>query len=203
MDSFGHLLRRQKYYVLYMQMQRIHLISTVLVLVYSFTSGLMTVFSERRGALLKTIAVLTVIASLVLLVQRDVYLPFLGRTFVPSVFLKDVFAPAEADVTTTIDVDAADGDKVLYWAAQKVGEAAGAAAGAGAGVMEDPQTAYGDFANSGLTVVRNKQAVLKFKCPTEYNVPWKVKLDRHVHYRVCCDKKGMMGPVQTIWVSCD
>jgi hypothetical protein len=172
-------------------MMRLQLFFVVIVLVYSFTSGVMTAMSDRCGLLLKTIAILTIIASGWLIVQRDVYLPFLGRTFVPSVFLKDTFSPNDADVTTVIDVDVADGSKVIYWAAQN-----------GQGVVEDPKTAYNDYSNAGLTLVRNKQAVLKFKCPTKYQVPWRVKLDRHVHYRVCCDDKGMIGPVQTLWVSC-
>lgn len=170
--------------------QRIHMLSMILVLVYSFTAGLMTLLGSKCSAVLRVIAGVTVAASVWLLIQRDVYLPFLGQTFVPRVFLKDDLAPKEADVTTTIDVDAEDGSKVLYWAAQP-----------GSGIAADPKTAYGGFENAGIAMVRGKQATLKFKCPTEYNVPT-MTLDRHVHYRVCCDRMGMLGNVQTLWVNC-
>ena len=171
--------------------QRIHMLAMILVLVYGFTSALMTLLGAKCGIMMRLIAGATVAASVWLLIQRDVYLPFLGQTFVPHVFLKDELAPREADVTTTIDVDAEDGSKVLYWAAQP-----------GASIAANPRDAYGSFDNAGIAIVRGKQATLKFKCPTEYNVPT-MKLNRHVHYRVCCDKMGMIGSVQTLWVNCE
>jgi|APGre2960657373_1045057.scaffolds.fasta_scaffold02658_9 hypothetical protein len=164
---------------------------TVVVLVYAFTSAVVTLFGQSKRMLVKLLALVALIATVVLLVQRDVYLPFLGRTFIPPTLFKDAFTPQEADVFTTIDVKAPNGSKVLYWAAE-----------AGNAVVASPKAAYGPFANSGIAVVNNDQATLKFKCPTEYNVPWKVKLSRHVHYRVCCTESNMIGPVKTLWVSC-
>lgn len=126
-----------------------------------------------------------------LLFQRDTYLPFLGHMAFPTSLLKDRFVPQNSNVEVTIDVDAEDDARVLYWGARPAKE-----------VQPNPWRAYGNYSNAGIAVVKGKKAVLAFQCPAEYNVAMRGKLDRHVHYRVCSGTSGIVGPVRTAYVKC-
>jgi hypothetical protein len=95
-----------------------------------------------------------------------------------------------------VKFDAPDGTRIIYWGAL--------ASPIPSGVYPNPYTAYGNFSNAGVATIKQGEAVIRFHCPGQYKVGRIVerKLKRHIHYRLCCGKAGLLGPVQTLWVNC-
>jgi protocatechuate 3,4-dioxygenase beta subunit len=44
-------------------------------------------------------------------------------------------------------------------------------------------------------------ATLYVRNPQPYDVPWKGRLEPHVHFRVCSPQAGLMGRIETVYVS--
>jgi uncharacterized membrane protein YuzA (DUF378 family) len=125
-------------------------------------------------------------SALVLLFTRDIYLPFLGETLVPGAALQQK-TPANANQDVMLQTK--PGAKVLYWTTEPNPVAGGQ--------LATWKEAYGGYENSGVAVAdANGKAVLRFRGPPQpYRVPFKGRLDSHVHFRIC-DEHGFMGPVQ-------
>ncbi len=145
---------------------------------------------EQNKTYRRIIYILVGLASVALVTNRDMMLPFLGRSAVPCALLNKVPPP---DATKTIEIYVKPSSKVIYWASSIDED-------------DDPTTmlhakqAYGKVDNSG-TVVADEygKAILKVQPPQEYyvNNMWKKTLAAHIHYRVC-ENNLMLGPVQTI-----
>lgn len=164
-----------------------------IVIVFTMYRSITLVMMKESTYILKSISVVAFIAAGFLLIQRDTYLPFLGRTAMPPSMLKDIVAPTNSNVEIDLIVDAKDGSKVIYW---------GAEADSGSGkVIETPQLAYNKYENAGVAVAKGGKATVRFFCPVKYQVPWGKTLDRHIHYRVVSDG-GMVGAVHTTYVNC-
>ena len=134
----------------------------------------------------KWIYILVGLAGAGLLFQRDVYLPFLGETLVPSTALLPN-TPQNANEHVTITT--VPGAKVLYWAAEP---------GPGGAKWD---VAYGEYANAGVAVADARgKALLRFRGPPQsYRVPTKGELQPHVHFRIA-EGNGFMGRVQTLFL---
>jgi len=87
------------------------------------------------------------------------------------------------------------GSKVLYWAAEPATE--------GLKKINDWRQAYLKFMNAGVvTANASGLATLYVRNPQPYIVPWKGRIEPHIHYRVCGgDSEGMMGRIETVYVS--
>ena len=138
----------------------------------------------------KWVYVLIGIAALSLAFRRDMYLPFLGETVLPSGALAQK-TPQNANEQITLTT--LPNAKVVYWAAEPNPNQG----------KDVPNwaVAYDEFENSGVAVADDQgHAILRFRGPPQaYRVPLKGRLEPHVHFRVC-DKNGFMGPVQTRYV---
>jgi uncharacterized membrane protein YuzA (DUF378 family) len=129
-------------------------------------------------------------AGLYFLLQRDYYLPFLGETVMPCSVLEDR-TPSGADREVGIQVT--PGAKVLYWAAEPANE--------DLKHINDWKDAYTKFENVGVTTADDAGNVtLKVRTPQPYTVPFKGRIEPHIHYRVC-QPGGMIGRVNTVFVS--
>ncbi len=146
------------------------------------------IFGE--GALSSLIFVLIGFAGLYFVLQRDYYLPFLGETVMPCAVLEDR-TPSGADREVTIQV--APGAKVLYWAAEPSNE--------DLKNINDWKDAYSKFENVGVATADGAgNVLLKVRTPQPYTVPFKGRIEPHIHYRVC-EPRGMIGRVNTVFVS--
>lgn len=130
---------------------------------------------------------LVAVSALILLIQRDVWLPFLGKSVLPSALVpfKD---PISSDTKVTINTS--PNAKIAYWASLPMGPN---------GDSSDPDvaTAYGDFSNGGVIMSDSTGvADLSILAGTGYHVPSGKMIPRHVHYRVINDN-GMMGRIRT------
>ena len=122
--------------------------------------------------------------------DRDTYLPFLGPTVLPCSSIPDRTPPG-ASKTVTVTVN--PGSKILFWAAEPELE-----------TLKHIQTwkeAYAGYENAGVTTAdSNGQAILKVRAPQAYTVPFKGRLEPHVHFRIC-ESSGMLGRVKTVFLA--
>lgn len=143
-----------------------------------------------EGPIARTIYVLVGLAALGVMFDRDTYLPFLGPTVIPCASVPDRTPPG---ASKTLTVPAPPGSKVLYWASEPEMEA-----------LKQIQTwkeAYAGYENAGVTTAdSNGQAILKVRPPQAYTVPFKGRIEPHVHFRIC-ESAGMLGRVKTVFVS--
>jgi len=143
-----------------------------------------------RGIAARAIYGLIGFAALMIMFDRDTYLPFLGETVMPASVLAERL-PAGASVAIKVRVP--PGSKVMYWAAEPATE--------GLELMKDWREAYQTFENAGVTHADSRgNAILKVRPPQAYSVPFRGRLDPHVHYRVC-HPDGMMGRVETVFLA--
>lgn len=170
---------------------KLNMIAHIVTLSFVLILGVYLMVQERFGFGVKVYALFASVLALYLLLQRDLYLPFLGRAAFPMGLVQNEEAPKGANVSHELEFDAKDeGKRVIYWGAKPSQQ-----------VIPNPWDAYQDFSNAGVAVIKNGKAIVKFFCPTAYKVPWGKTLNRHIHYRVCCDR-GLMGPVETAFIKC-
>jgi hypothetical protein len=134
---------------------------------------------------------LLVAASLILLVvNRNFYLPFLGWTVYPCGSLAEKIP---TDANTEVIVQVQPNVNVIYWASEP--------SDINTQPVSNPWDAYANYENSG--VVRadaSGRAVLRVRKPSSYNVGVMNRtLKAHIHYRVC-GHPGMLGEVKTAYV---
>lgn len=129
-------------------------------------------------------------AGLYFILQRDYYLPFLGESVMPCAVLQDR-TPSGADREVTVQVP--PGSKVLYWAAEPSNE--------DLKQINDWKMAYDKFENVGVTTADDSGvATLRVRTPQPYTVPFKGRIESHIHYRIC-QPQGMIGRVNTVFLS--
>jgi hypothetical protein len=95
--------------------------------------------------------------------------------------------------TKELRVPAPPGSKILYWASEPAMEE----------LKQIPtwQEAYNKFENAGVaTTDSTGVAILKVRAPQAYTVPFKGRIEPHVHFRIC-DGSGMLGRIKTVFVS--
>jgi uncharacterized membrane protein YuzA (DUF378 family) len=145
------------------------------------------VLGKRLGRIVYGIVGL---AALGIMFNRDTYLPFLGETVLPCTTIPERVPPG---ATKELRVPAPAGSKVLYWAAEPAME----------GLKNIPswQDAYTKFENAGVATTDSTGiAILKVRDPQAYSVPFKGRIEPHVHFRIC-DGSGMLGRIKTVYVS--
>jgi uncharacterized membrane protein YuzA (DUF378 family) len=131
----------------------------------------------------KGIYVVVAVCGVLLASSRTTWLPFLGKSVLPG-SLVPLKTPTQSNMKVSIKTE--PNAKVAYWAALPTGE------------NPDVFTAYGDYSNSGVVMSdANGNAELPILAGSGYTVPSGRRLERHVHYRVVDEHRGMMGVVRT------
>ena len=144
------------------------------------------------GVVSKVIYILVGLSALGVMLDRDTYLPFLGPMVAPCSVLENREPPG---ATKEIKVIVPANSKVLYWAAEPGDENMKA--------LKSWKDAYVKYENAGVSTANaDGIAILKVRPPQSYKVPFKGKIESHVHYRVCGDA-GWMGSIQTAFVNHD
>lgn len=138
----------------------------------------------------RIVYVLVGLAAVSIMFNRDTYLPFLGDTVLPCTTIPERVPPG---ATKELRVPAPAGSKILYWAAEPALEELKQ--------IPDWQQAYNKFENAGVTTTDSTGiAILKVRAPQPYTVPFKGRIEPHVHFRIC-DGSGMLGRIKTVYVS--
>jgi uncharacterized membrane protein YuzA (DUF378 family) len=127
------------------------------------------------------------ISAIIIMFNRDTYLPFLGPTVMPCPVLENREPPgATKEVKVVIEPNV----KVIYWAAEPASEKLK--------MINSWKEAYLEYQNAGVATSNGEGVViLKVREPQAYTVPLKGKLEPHVHYRVC-GEAGWLGRINTI-----
>lgn len=141
----------------------------------------------------KTIAriiyLLVGLSAIYIAFDRDTYLPFLGETVLPCSAIPEKTPPG---ASKQLRVQVPPGAKVLYWAAEPGMD--------DLKQINDWQHAYTQFENAGITTAgEDGIAVLRVRSPQPYTVPYKGRLEPHVHFRIC-SSNGMLSRVKTVYV---
>lgn len=170
---------------------KLYMVSIAIVLAFVIFISITMLLRNSEAMWMKVIALVALLPAIWLFVQRDTYLPFLGNAVFPTSAIIEERVPDNANSDVTLKMPIPDGMKIIYWGAEPSKDTVG-----------NPGDAYKNYSNMGVTTVRNGSVTLKFKCPAEYKIPSGRKLKRHIHYRTCCTKKAMLGPVQTVYVEC-
>jgi uncharacterized membrane protein YuzA (DUF378 family) len=154
------------------------------------TLGINGVESILGKTVSRVIYLLVGLAALGIMFNRDTYLPFLGETVLPCTTIPERVPPG---ATKELRVPAPPGSKVLYWAAEPAME--------DLKQIPDWKQAYTKFENAGVTTTDSTGiALLKVRDPQAYSVPFKGRIEPHVHFRIC-DGSGMLGRIKTVFVS--
>ncbi len=119
--------------------------------------------------------------------RRDFYLPFLGKTVYPC---GNLIEKKPENATIKKNIKTAPNINIIYWAAEYNDQ-----------IFKDPYVAYDKYANSGVVKSDSDgNALLEFRKPQGYNVPYKSKrINPHVHYRECFTN-GMLDSVKTLYL---
>jgi uncharacterized membrane protein YuzA (DUF378 family) len=137
----------------------------------------------------KLVYLLVAISAVILIINRNTWLPFLGWSAIPSSLIPN--KTNEGD--KVVEVQVKPNMRVLYWGATQQAEE-----------NPDVELAYNNFSNSGVVVADEKGiARLVLKDGTDYIVPGmlnrKKLIKKHVHYRTLDHKYGMISPVKTVF----
>ena len=138
-----------------------------------------------------TLYIVVGIATLLLALRRDVYLPFLGQTLFPAEALS-LKTPQGANESVTIRTK--PGARIVYWASEPE-------AHNDTKSINFWDVAYGKYENSGVVKADDQGvALLRIRGPPQpYRVGLFMRLKAHVHFRVE-DAAGFFGPVQTKFI---
>jgi len=176
--------------------KKIYVILMFFVLIGALNLGIIGIFDLNLIEMLdpfvnkikisKIVYIIIGLASLFLITNRNVYLPFLGDTVYPCNSLEEHIP---ANYTEQTQVNVPPYAIVVYWASEPETETLTYAS--------NPLEAYKNYKNSGVVKAdKNGIAILKFRKPQSYMVPSGKKLDPHVHYRYC-KYPGMLSQVYT------
>lgn len=130
-------------------------------------------------------------AIIIILFNRDTYLPFLSESFVPEIFL-DLKSrkPRVAEQVVTLK-GLTPGCDVLYWAADP-----------GKEISKDWKHGYGKFENSGVVKADEAgRAEIPIQCPARYIVHGYKVLPKHLHYRCFNKDTQMLSRIETLTLS--
>jgi uncharacterized membrane protein YuzA (DUF378 family) len=129
------------------------------------------------------------LCGVILIVNRNTFLPFLGPAVFPEPLSGEVIPEAKGEMESVNITDLPPNTKVIYWASNSSDK-----------VVNNPVDAYGKYENQGIAIANNKgEAVLKVNKPTPYVVPSDRLLKAHVHYRYWTSN-GMTSEIKTVLV---
>ena len=143
-----------------------------------------------NSTIYRVIYVLVGLAALILMFNRNFYLPFLGETVLPQSLLNKDNQIKNGTFSIKVKVD--PNVRVIYWASESTKD------------ILPVSLAYGEFLNSGITTSdKDGIANLVLRKPSSYSVKkglFKKTLKPHIHYRYILPN-GLMSEIKTKYVS--
>lgn len=155
-----------------------------------FAVAIAVALSSAHGYVVRWSSLIAVL----LLANRDTFLPFLGPTAMPTSIFETAAAKPRPPTSAMAMISAPQSaTHCIYWASRQ-------------GSYSSWVDAYGAYPNAGVSPVTNGTATLSLaECPGTYSVDgvagYTRTLPRHIHYRFV-DARGMVSPVMTVSASC-
>jgi uncharacterized membrane protein YuzA (DUF378 family) len=175
-----------------------YLVAKIFVIIGALNWGLIAINPEYNilnnfnNLVNKIILGVIGVSAVYVAMQRKTFLPFLDECVMPIFnYLGDTTTAKLTEEGSRLDYnkliikipDGETGTKIVYWAASPNDK-----------LQDNPENAYADFNNSGISDIVNGIAILAVKCPAEYKVPVAGRLPKHIHFRVV-DKDGMLSRI--------
>lgn len=153
-----------------------------LILFGNLYGGAKSMWSEKP--IDKLIFIPCAIAALVMMMERNFYLPFLGDAVMPQSLIVNDRIPAGANRIVRLKV--APNTRVIYWGAEPSNR-----------VKNNPWDAYKTYQNAGVTHSDSDgNALIRIRDPGAYKKPYGGELKPHIHYRIMRNN-GMMSQIYT------
>jgi len=172
----------------------INMVGIILILLFAFISSVDILINDSNNILSRLFALAIIILIVIIAPDRNVYLPFLGKTAFPSHLIGNEMHPHGANETITLEVKYPNNTKIIYWGAKSTDKNI---------IKLTPEEAYGDYSNSGIAIVHNNKVKLSYFCPDKYAVkPFNSSLKRHIHYRALLPGSAMLEEVKTAYINC-
>lgn len=175
----------------------IDMFARLFIVVGSLVFSIVNMFAYKIPKMYNTIfSIMVGISALILIFNRDYYLPFLGKCVFPN---KSNNGSVSLDKKTKVKLDKLPPNvNVVYWASKPNANGVDS-------VFEDYVQAYQGTPNSGVQKTNEKgETTVELLCPSEYKVTkfgiqfLSKKIPRHVHYRYQLPKyEGMYSKVFT------
>jgi hypothetical protein len=175
----------------------IHMIILLIIFLYTLLIAAYILFNDEYNIFIRIISIFVIAIIIFLASKKETFLPFLGLTFIPNTLLCEPKFPNGANLNYTLDMhDYEDGTKIIYWAANNETDSLK--------IIEDPFSAYKNFNNVGVSVVKKGKADVRIFCPNKYKVKkvFDKILERHFHYRIIFKDNGFLSPVMTVNIKC-
>jgi hypothetical protein len=178
-----------------------HIVVVFVVLLSAFAWFPISILNQNLHPALRIAVGIIGILAFIVILNRDIYLPFLADSALPASLLpltpvKEKLQPE--DIMVKIK-DLPANVKVVYWAAENGDPRS-------QNRPLKPRAAYGSYENSGVVISDNTgNASCVIKCPQQYNVKYAFiprKIPKHLHYRFTLSN-GMLSRVYTHPVTCD
>lgn len=137
----------------------------------------------------KFIYILVGFAAVMLVIDRNTFLPFLGTAAFPKPLSGAISPEAKGEMKSVIVKDLPPNVKIIYWAANSSDK-----------VVDNPIDAYGNYENQGIAISNDKgEATFVVNPPTAYIVPINGKLNPHIHYRYW-NSNGLTSEIKTVMI---
>ena len=131
------------------------------------------------------IYILIAISAIIIMFNRDLWLPFLGRNVMPTTLIPLKINPG---ANKSIEIQVTPNTRVAYWASKPTND------------LTSFDIAYDDFSNSGVVISDDKGiAKLNIIEGSAYSVPGGKIIPKHVHYRELDPLSGTIGPIQSVY----
>jgi hypothetical protein len=131
--------------------------------------------------------ILAGIFAIIIAINRDTWLPFLGDTVLPASLIP--IKNNNGDIKVNVNVK--PNTKVAYWSTKPKTTN---------GDDPDVKNAYDDYSNSGVVKSnKNGLAILTLNKGSGYYVPYGKHIKPHVHYRELNEDMALIGPVKTVY----
>lgn len=175
----------------------LHMIVVFVVLLSAATWLFLGALMTDVPLMLRFVMVIVGVLAIVIMPNRDMYLPFLGQTALPASVLQDT--EPKGNVVLALD-KLPPNVKVIFWAAEEITESKTKHDK----VIIGPRKAYEHSLNGGITTSSNTGvAHVTIACPQQYTVS-RLGIDkvlpRHIHFRYELPG-GMFSAVQTLGVA--
>lgn len=140
-----------------------------------------------QNYLIKLFCIISIATTLLLILNRDTFLPFLSENFVPEIFL-DLKVRNPKSVENKIPLKIQPETKLIYWAADP-----------GKEISKTWKKGYNKFENSGVVISdKNGNVEIPIQCPSRYIVHGYKVLPKHIHYRTYNENTQMLSRINTI-----
>lgn len=136
---------------------------------------------------IKIFCLITIACTLLLVLNRDTFLPFLSENFLPEIFLNmKVRNPKHVENKVPLKIE--PNTKLIYWAADP-----------GKEISKTWKKGYNQFENSGVIKSdKDGNVEIPIQCPSRYIVHGYKVLPKHVHYRTYNEDTQMLSRINTI-----